>query len=509
MLILSSIPAFAQVSPQTTQDYADVDRLVINNKRVFISGMNLAWHNFGSDVGDKALTSTDKTAFRDYLKQIKDAGGNAIRWWLHTDAQNCPKINSNGQVTGIGTNTINNIRTVLDSAYKYGIVVSLTLFSFDLLKEESKANYSSYNLDNNYKFLTVTANLDTYIQKALGPILDAVGDHPAIMCWEVFNEPEGMLPANASGWGLQKNIDYSHIIRFTAKIAAEVHRKTKKMASTGIHGFETQTYFPNYTNQKLKEAADGDERAYLDFYMVHYYPEWSGSTKSPFHNKASHWNMDRPILIGEFPARDWPPQGSNWQTSMTVKDAYEYAYNNGYCGAMSWSMTENDVTKFGNFSTTKPALENLSSKYKSNIDLSLAPTVSSPSQGSSSSKISSSSAVASSSSKLSSSSSAKSSSSSKISSSSNSSSSSSEGPSPIRVISAIPSAKFGIRSLNNGTLLVESNANAEIHLYNTKGSLVQKVSIQAGSSEVRISVPAGIYIVKNAKTGQTLRIFLK
>jgi hypothetical protein len=354
------------VGPQTTQDRAEGNRLIINGQPLFISGMNIAWNNFGSDVGDKPVQIT---SFVNQFKQIKGAGGNAVRWWLHTDAQNCPKLNDAGQVTGIGSSTIKNMQQVLDSAYAYGIVVSMCLFSFDLLKEENKASYSSYNLDRNYKFLTVTANLDTYIENALKPILAAVGNHPAVMCWEVFNEPEGMLPSNASGWGLQKSIEYNHIIRFTAKIAAAVHKNTKKMASTGIHGFETQTYFPNYTNAKLKEAAGGDNDAYLDFYMVHYYPEWSGSAKSPFHNPASFWKMDRPILIGEFPARDWPPQGSNWQTTMKIVDAYEYAYQNGYCGAMSWSMTENDVTKFGNFNTTKPALESLYAKHKTDIEV--------------------------------------------------------------------------------------------------------------------------------------------
>jgi len=356
----------APVPMQTVQDSAVAGRLVINGNRIFISGMNIAWNNFGSDVGD---TPVDIGKFVNQFKQIKGAGGNAVRWWLHIDAQNCPKLNDAGQVTGIGSRTIANMRQVLDSAYNYGIVVSMCLFSFDLLKEETKPSYSNYNLDRNYKLLTVPANVDTYVENALKPILAAVGNHPAVMCWEVFNEPEGMLPSNASGWGLQKSIEYSDIIRFTAKVAAAVHKNTKKMASTGIHGYETQTYFPNYTNAKLKEAAGGDEQAYLDFYMVHYYPEWSGSAKSPFHNPASHWNMDRPILIGEFPARDWPPSGSNWQTSMKIVDAYEYAYKNGYCGAMSWAMTEGDKAKFGDFNTTKPALENLHTKYKADIDI--------------------------------------------------------------------------------------------------------------------------------------------
>jgi hypothetical protein len=136
--------------------------------------------------------------------------------------------------------------------------------------------------------------------------------------------------------------------------------------------------------------------------MAHHYPEYIGPTGSPFKNPASFWGLEKPVLIGEFPARDWPA-GYTAQYSMTVKDAFEYAYDNGYCGAMSWSMTEGNTAKFGNYSTTKPALENLFSKHQSDI-LVIKGGVTPSSSSISSSSISSSSAAVSSSSNRSSSS---------------------------------------------------------------------------------------------------------
>jgi hypothetical protein len=354
----------AAVPMQTTKDSATAGRLVINGKTVFISGMNIAWNSFANDVGDYPVNISP---FVSQFKQIKGAGGNAVRWWLHTDNQRCPKLNADGAVTGIGSQTINNIRTVLDSAYNYGIAVSLCLFSFDLLHGDNK---TADQIAINKKFLETPANLDTYINNGLKPILAAVGNHPAIMCWEVFNEPEGMT-SDAGGWSTQKTT-MEHVMRFTAKIAAEVHRSTNKMASTGIHEYgKMKTY---YSDEKLKAASgSNDALAYLDFYMAHYYPEYIGTSGSPFHNAASSWGMDRPVLIGEFPAQSWGSGTgySNIQsgTAMTITAAYEYAYNNGYCGALSWSMTEGDKAKFGSFETTKPALENLSAKHRADIDL--------------------------------------------------------------------------------------------------------------------------------------------
>jgi len=354
----------AAVPPQTTQDYADGNRLVINGNRVFISGMNIAWNRFANDVGDQ---NVDINAFNSYFSQIKAAGGNAVRWWLHTDGQNDPKFNSNnnGQVTGLGSKTISNVQQVLDAAYNQGVVVSLCLFSFDLLQNDN--NKSADQMSRNKKFLTEPANLDTYIQNALRPMLDAVGSHPAIMCWEVFNEPEGMA---TTGWATEK-IDHSHILRFTNKIAGEVHRSTKKMASTGIHNF--LQYTDKYSDAKLK-AAGGDNDGYLDFYMAHSYPEYENNN-GPFYKTAASWGFDRPVLIGEFPAQSWGPgTGYPYGTApgggvYNIVAAYEWAYNNGYCGAMSWSFTEGNKTKFGTYETLKPALQNLYTKYRANIEI--------------------------------------------------------------------------------------------------------------------------------------------
>jgi hypothetical protein len=80
-----------------------------------------------------------------------------------------------------------------------------------------------------------------------------------------------------------------------------------------------------------------------------------------------------------------------------------------------------------------------------------------------------------------------------------SSSSDDESQTPIKLLNTAPSAEFKVSSLNNGNLLVESYANTTLYLYNTSGSLVQKISVPAGSSIVKLSVSPGIYVVKNTK----------
>ena len=372
--IMAGAFADGSVPMQTTQDRTEGNRLIVDGKPLFASGMNIAWisaGSFGNDVGDMPI---DAFAFRQHVQNVRKAGGNALRWWLHTDASNCPKITDDGVVTGIGSETVSNINKALDIAHENGVALILCLFSFDLLVPgdggKGSSFYPNYTLDGNYKLLTVPGNIDTYINNALIPILNGVGNHPAIMAWEVYNEPEGML-AKENWSHVARKITFDDILRTTNKIAGAIRRNSKKMVSTGIKDF---SYLWNHSSNSntfrysgaALIAAGGDTDGWLDFYMGHYYPEWQGTSISPFHNSASHWAADRPIVIAEFPSRSWPWSGYNVQpgTDMDIVEAYRYAFGNGYAGALSWALTD---PAFGTIEHMTPALQYLYNNHKNDI----------------------------------------------------------------------------------------------------------------------------------------------
>ena len=373
-IFLSGLVVYSMAATtMQTKDKVDGNWLVIDGKKRFLQGMNIAWitnNTFGNDVGDAKININ---MFTSHIKKIRKVGGNAVRWWLHTDASHCPKIDASGAVTGIGKRTISNMKQALDTAHAYGVVISMCLFSFDLLQKGTKSSYSDYNFDNNLKFLTVPENIDTYLEKGLKPILEGVGDHPAIMCWEVFNEPEGMIEGH--GWTPTK-IDAKHVQRITNKIAGCVHDHSNKMVSTGVHCADDLAL---YKDAALK-AAGGIANGTLDFIQLHYYPEWFGQDHSPVHNPKSFWKdkwEDRPVLIGEFPAKDWSTSttgtssGQPLKTSKKIVDAFKYAYDEGYAGAMSWTMVTDakQAAFFGSYETTAPALKALYDAHKRDIEI--------------------------------------------------------------------------------------------------------------------------------------------
>jgi len=78
-----------------------------------------------------------------------------------------------------------------------------------------------------------------------------------------------------------------------------------------------------------------------------------------------------------------------------------------------------------------------------------------------------------------------------------------------KIRNPISVAKFTVHSLGNRMLRIESNANTAIYLYDIKGNLAQKVQVSSGSNTVKLSVPSGIYVIKQAKNGQTQKVLVK
>ncbi|MDA0196775.1 MAG: PKD domain-containing protein [Bacteroidetes bacterium] len=328
-----------------------LNRLSIRNaqQKKFMSGINIAWSrgsNFARDVTN--FVDSDWTQIFD---AIEAAGGNACRWWLHTNGAYSPLFNSAGEVTGLNSQEIDNMKKGLDMAYDRGIMISMCLWSFDMLQ-----NNSRYSTSRNRALLEDPNITRTYIDNALIPILESIGNHPAVMSWEIFNEPEGMTEL---GWA-DSRTTMAAVQQFVNLTAGAIHREVPTaLVSNGSWSFRASTNvgsgnFDFYSDSQLI-AAGGDPAGTLDFVQVHYYDHFS-TDNSPFHNPASHWGIDKPIVIGEFPA--------DGVLEYSAEECFERAYQLGYAGAMSWSWSD---MQFGGFEATSSALTLLKDTYPDDI----------------------------------------------------------------------------------------------------------------------------------------------
>jgi hypothetical protein len=344
-------------------------RINFNSQQVFLNGSNIAWVNFAGDLGPNPI---DTNSFRTVFDSIHAHGGNALRFWLHTTGASTPQFSAGGAVIGPGTNAIADLKRILDMAWQRRIGLLLTLWSFDMM------NIANGSLVTNRSgaMLTDTTYTRYYINNALIPMVNAVRGHPAIIAWEVFNEPEGM--SNEFGWSTTYHVPMANIQTFTNLVAGAIHRtdSTARVttgswaltAETDVNGLakgadlqtrlnslsgteksriEDEFYLryrfrmtaedlitkfaagpnQNYYRDDRLIAAGGDTKGTLDFYTVHYY-DWQSTPISPFVHPCSSWGLTKPLVIAEF----FPEQ----TLALPYTALYDTLYANGYAGALSW-----------------------------------------------------------------------------------------------------------------------------------------------------------------------------
>lgn len=161
--------------------------LSYNGQRVFLSGVNFAWKNYGNDFGIGAYNNSRST-FEGWLQQIEKAGGNAVRVWIHCDGWNTPKTDASGQASGSDVQSfITEMGEFLDTAQQHGIFIIPVLW-----------NGATSMKDVLKKIVNDPKAEDAYLKIFLTPLVKGLANKPALAAWEIMNEPGGSVQGGQS-----------------------------------------------------------------------------------------------------------------------------------------------------------------------------------------------------------------------------------------------------------------------------------------------------------------------
>jgi len=306
----------------------------------FASGVNVAWVQFAGDVPNPNIGT-----FNTLFKNVHDAGGRVIRWWFHTNGTVTPGYDSSGMAVKLPQSHVDGVKAILNAAATNGVAVTISLWSFDMMQDNAMTAYT-----NNQKLLEMDPYRQAYIDNYLTPLVKALKGTPGLYAYEIFNEPEGMAE---KGWATHRTTQAA-INKTVNWFAAAIHDADP--AAPVTNGSQTFDYCSavsgktnNYSDSSLRNAG-GKQNGTLDFYEVHYYTA-NGVSNSPFKNPASHWGLDKKLVMGEFYALD--------QDGVKGDDTYTYLYTNGYNGGWAWQYESDDGSSTSNNgqSTKWPAMK--------------------------------------------------------------------------------------------------------------------------------------------------------
>jgi hypothetical protein len=286
----------------------------------FWIGINLPWQRYGGDFGANRWQPDGgvgqpgrRAALRDALVGIADRGIAVVRWFMLADGRAGLRESPTGELLGLDDAVFCDADAALEELERAGLPAVFVLFDFHWFRRARVID--GVQVGGRGALASDPALRPHLLERVVSPLLDRYGRHPAILAWDVINEPEWatrgtrLLPRRSdAAWTAMRG--------FIGDVVEHIHRQTAHAATVGSASTGTLP---------LVEGLG------LDVYQAHWYDRLA--PHAPLDRPVAGLALDRPLILGEFPTR-----GSRWPPGAIL----ETARRAGYAGAMAWSALAED-----------------------------------------------------------------------------------------------------------------------------------------------------------------------
>ncbi|HET7697924.1 MAG TPA: hypothetical protein VFK57_19580 [Vicinamibacterales bacterium] len=284
----------------------------------FVVGVNLPWVGYGTDIGASAWYPDVGLARQPASLEALDRafatlagdGIRVVRVFLLCDLRSGVLFDAHGVPASIDAAVLPDAAALVAAARRHDVGLMPVLFDFHLCAPQQIVD--GVQLGGRSHLIAEAGDAAILVDRVVRPIVAAFADEPAIVAWDVMNEPEWCLRGGL--FSRKRAIPFAAMQGFLREAVRCIHDAARQPVTVGSAG----TW-----NLDLVRGLE------LDFYQVHWYDRFGWDA---LRRPVSELGLDdRPAILGEFSGR-----------SARLRDVLDAAKQAGYEGALVWSMLAGD-----------------------------------------------------------------------------------------------------------------------------------------------------------------------
>jgi len=293
------------------------------NQQPFLLGVNFRWVHYAQDFGTTphghrgVSVPENRAAVAHEFARMRDCGAKVVRWFLFADGRG-GFIANNGIPQRADDYLFTDVAVALELARKFELQLCFSLLDYLWLQEHSGGPPQHPN----GQVMQFAAGREAFLHRVLIPMLREFRLHPALFAWEIANEPEWAIREFHRGPKAKM-----HFADFRA-FAEEVAEAVREFAGVPV----------TLGSARLDWVRAWTELG-LDFYQAHYYPPEGRDPNADLTAQlAALHSLDKPLWLGELPARDDRCAGYVLESTLTR------CMDIGLMGAAVWRWTTPEAT---------------------------------------------------------------------------------------------------------------------------------------------------------------------